>query len=200
MIWPVLTPSDPDAMSIPLQAPTVLECILDGTATQVLPRVVFPLMNAAGGMLNAFYRTFNYADNTTVNVMVSNIGNSPWCSNPNMAPDNDFRTGSRPPSFAGDGDGNGNALNANGNVTVHEYRTAANRTVRSLSGPVEIGSEIFVPNADWENNPKVKDMLQLFRRQDDDDDCTSGSALLQEAASKLDAEELGESDTIVERV
>ncbi|KAK7032260.1 hypothetical protein VNI00_013219 [Paramarasmius palmivorus] len=148
-----------------------------------------------GGSLAAFYASFGRVDNTPVDVFVQNHAASPWCNNAGMAPDADMKTGSKPPSFVGDG--NETTVNP-GNGTIYEYRTAANRTIRSLSGPVDIGSEVFVPNLEWQKNPKVSSMFA--DDQLDDDDCEGGSALMQEAVGMLEAHELGETDKIVERI
>ncbi|KAK7032259.1 hypothetical protein VNI00_013218 [Paramarasmius palmivorus] len=152
--------------------------------------------NRQGGTLSSFYRSFGNVDNTQVDVFVQNYGASPWCNNPGLAPDADFRTGNRPPTFqftVQDGSG---PEPLNKDITLYEYRTAANRTILSLSGAAKIGSEVFVPRPDWQDNPKVNAMLTGLQ---DDDDC-SGSAILQEAAAKLEVGELGEFDWIVERI
>ncbi|THV02709.1 hypothetical protein K435DRAFT_836229 [Dendrothele bispora CBS 962.96] len=158
--------------------------------------------NSQGGSLSAFYQSFGRVDQTPVDVVVSDFAVAPYCQNAGMAPDGDFQTGIQPPNRRDsiiDGFGTGVAPpnKRADNVTVYEYKTAANRTVRSLTGPIDIGTEIFVPNPDWQNNSKVKRML--MRRQGDDDDCT-GSRVQVEAASLLEKQELGETDKIVERL
>ncbi|KAK7032258.1 hypothetical protein VNI00_013217 [Paramarasmius palmivorus] len=160
--------------------------------------------NSQGGTLSAFYQSFNRVDQTPVDVIVTGYSNTvaPFCNNGGMASDGQFATGGAPPNrrdsvVDGFGTGVEPPYKRAENVTMYEYKTAAGRTVRSLKGEVEIGTEIFVPNPNWQNNSKVKRML--MRRQDDDDGCTGSRAQI-EAASLLDSSELGETDTIVERL
>ncbi|KAI3601419.1 hypothetical protein WG66_002589 [Moniliophthora roreri] len=151
-----------------------------------------------GGSLSAFYQSFGRVDGTLINVAFTNPNNAPYCRNPGMAPDADFRTGTRPPSRRDllDGFSTGGKPPVR-RAKVYEYRTAGNLTIRSVTGPLEIGSEIFVPNDEWQNNPKVKAMLA--RRQGDDEGC-AGTRVQMDAASLLENNELGATDKIVEQL
>ncbi|ESK87205.1 hypothetical protein Moror_5852 [Moniliophthora roreri MCA 2997] len=156
--------------------------------------------SSQGGTLSSFYQSFGRVDGTQVDVVVENYSSTvaPYCNNAGMAPDADFQTGGAPPNRRDllDGFSTGGKPPVR-RAEVYEYRTAGNRTVRSVTGPLEIGSEIFVPNDGWQNNPKVKAMLA--RRQDDDEGCT-GSKVQIDAASLLENDELGATDKIVERL
>ncbi|KAL0569030.1 hypothetical protein V5O48_012938 [Marasmius crinis-equi] len=157
-----------------------------------------------GGSLSAFYRSFNRVDQTPVDVFVENFSNTvaPWCNNAGMAPDADFQTGVQPPNRRDsvvDGFGTGvEPPNKRADPAVYMYRTAANRTVRALTGPADIGSELFIPSPNWQNHPKVKRMLA--GRQDDPEDGCTGTETQAQAASLLSNDELGETDKIVERL
>ncbi|KAL0569031.1 hypothetical protein V5O48_012939 [Marasmius crinis-equi] len=155
-----------------------------------------------GGSLSAFYQSFGRVDQTLVDVMFTNPAAAPYCVNAGMAPDADFQTGVQPPNRRDsviDGFGTGvERPNKRADPAVYVYRTAANRTVHALSGPADIGSEIFIPNLDWQNHPKVKRMLA--GRQDDPEDGCTGSKIQAQAASLLANDELGETDKIVERL
>ncbi|KAK7050831.1 hypothetical protein VNI00_004942 [Paramarasmius palmivorus] len=151
-----------------------------------------------GGSLSTFYQSFGRVDGTPVDVVVTNYNVSPWCVNPNMAPDANFRTGTAPPVRRGGLNETSTDARSvkNENGTFYEYLTAANRTILSLTGSLDIGSQVFVPNAEWDINPKVKGVLS--RRQDENDDCDADSFM--DAVSLLGEDELGEFDRIVERL
>ena len=160
-----------------------------------------------GGTLSAFYQSFGRVDQTPVDIVVAGyIGVADWCSNANMAPDAGFFTGGPPPNkrsriseklgfFTGGKPPNKRAESP----PVYMYQTASNRTVRAITGPLEIGSSIFVPHADWQINEKVASFLA--KRQDDapNDDCAGTDAQMT-AASMLSVPELGEHDTIVAKL
>ena len=160
-----------------------------------------------GGSLSSFYRSFNRVDGTAVDVTVSGYSANlaPFCNNANLASDGQFATGGRPPNRRGTDEdegefGTGTEPPSKRNEGEHfVYLTSANRTILSLTGSLPMGSEIFVPNPDWESNIKVKDFLQ--KRQDDtDNDVCSGSARQFAAADMLSLEELGSSETIIQRL
>ncbi|ESK83810.1 hypothetical protein Moror_13541 [Moniliophthora roreri MCA 2997] len=168
---PLLTSLHILAASIRLPAPTGLVPTVGGTLVRVLRLAASVEANAAansqGGALSSFYRSFGHADGTQY-------------QNDNMAPDG-IQWRGRPPVRRAD------------NVTVYEYRTAVNRTIRSITGPLEIGS--VCPNQEWQNNLKVKAMLA--RRQDDD---RTSSKTQMEAAGMLEKDKLGATDKIVEQL
>ncbi|KAI3596131.1 hypothetical protein WG66_008946 [Moniliophthora roreri] len=155
-----------------VSAPTGLVPTVGGTLVRVLRLAAsveaIAAANGQGGALSSFYQSFGRADGTQY-------------QNDNMAPDG-IQWRGRPPVRRAD------------NVTVYEYRTAVNRTIRSITGPLEIGS--VCPNQEWQNNLKVKAMLA---RRQDDDDCTSSKTQM-EAAGMLEKDELGATDKIVEQL
>ncbi|ESK94016.1 hypothetical protein Moror_12910 [Moniliophthora roreri MCA 2997] len=158
--------------------------------------------SSQGGSLSSFYQSFNRVDGTRIDIVVSEFSSTvaPYCNNPGLASDGNFRRGGRPPNRRDLPDGfntGGKPPVRRAEAEVHQYKTANNLTVRSLTGPLEIGSEIFVPNNEWQNHPKVKAMLA--RRQNDDGGCTGTTAQM-DAASLLEKHELGTTDKIVERL
>ena len=133
-------------------------------------------------------------DQTAFAVVVTNYGNLPFCTNTNQTSDGQFATGVRPP-YRRDlalADSEGNDTTYSGS---YEYKTAGNMTVLSLTGPLAIGAQIFIPNENWQTNPKAAAVL-ASSPDDPNDDCT-GTATQLEAASKLTTGELGVYDTIV---
>ncbi|KAF7966146.1 hypothetical protein HWV62_39922 [Athelia sp. TMB] len=147
--------------------------------------------NSQGGSLSAFYQSFGQVDQTPFGVQVTNYGNLPFCTNVNQPSDGQFATGVRPPVRR---DVELAARNDTISVALHEYKTAGNHTIRSLTGPLAVGDKIFVPNEDWQTHPKAAAVLA--KRDGPNDICTGTTAQL-EAASKLATGELGTYDTVV---
>ncbi|KAK7050824.1 hypothetical protein VNI00_004935 [Paramarasmius palmivorus] len=158
--------------------------------------------SSQGGTLSAFYQSFGRVDGTLVQVMMINTGAAtPYCLNPALAPDANFQTGIAPPNrrdIDGFATGGRPPSRRNSNATLYEYKTAANRTMLSISGPIDIGTKVFVPNLEWQNHPKVNGLLGVDA--DGDEDVCDDNAARVVAASMLEVDELGEFDQIVERV
>lgn len=145
--------------------------------------------------MSAFYQSFGQTDGTAIGVTVSNYANLPFCNNPRQASDGQFSTGTRPPYKR-----NVESVERNGTVSVgrYEYETASGRTILSLTGPLAIGEDIFIPNDNWQTNPKAAAVNDVAL-DGPNDDCT-GSAAQLEAASRLSSGELGVVDTVVQAV
>ncbi|TFK43120.1 hypothetical protein BDQ12DRAFT_621997 [Crucibulum laeve] len=161
--------------------------------------------NSQGGSLSAFYQSFGRVDQTPVDVTVSGFSAqvAPFCNNAGMASDGQFATGGQPPNRREDEDEFGTGVeppNRKRRNTGERfvYLTSTNRTILSLTGPLDMGSEIFVPNHNWESNLKVRALLE--KRQDTDNDVCSGTSRQAAAASMLTTEELGSTEKIVQRI
>jgi len=140
--------------------------------------------------LSAAYQSFGQVDQTLIGVQVDNYDNLPFCLNTNQPSDGQFATGVQPPYRRG-------VKHVELNNTRYEYKTAGNRTILSLTGPLAIGDKLFIPNASWQTNPKAAAVLNELDESDPNDVCT-GSAAQLEAASRLTMEELGEYDSVVQ--
>ncbi|KAF7966147.1 hypothetical protein HWV62_39924 [Athelia sp. TMB] len=154
--------------------------------------------NSQGGSLSAFYQSFRQVDQTAFGVVLINYGNLPFCTNVHQPSDGQFATGVRPP-YRRDVE-----LPERASDTIsaadNEYKTASNRTVLSLTGPLAVGEKIFIPNESWQTNPQAAAVLaQDISLDGPNDDCTGRAAQI-EAAGKLSVGELGVYDTIVQAV
>ena len=145
--------------------------------------------------MSAFYQSFGQVDQTPFGVQIINYANLPFCTNANQPSDGQFETGVRPP-YRRDAE----IVERNDTISVarYEYKTAKNQTILSLTGPLAVGEQVFVPNENWQTNPKAAAVL-IPSLDGPNDDCTGTAAQL-EAASKLSTAELGVYDTIMQAV
>ncbi|KAF7974693.1 hypothetical protein HWV62_11467 [Athelia sp. TMB] len=148
--------------------------------------------SSQGGSLSALYQSFNQVDQTAIGVVVANYTHLPFCTNVNQPSDGQFATGTRPPyrrdmEFA--------TRNDTIPAARYEYKTTNNQTILSLTGPLAIGEQVFIPNENWQTNPKAAAVLIAL--DGPNDDCTGTAAQL-EAAGKLTSAELGVYDAVAQ--